>query len=54
MWEFRAWGRKWFWVLGVFCHSGFVGLRAILRGSWVVIHGVISRVTILITGIRGL
>ena len=30
------------------------GFRSLLGGSWVVISGVISRVTILITHIRGL
>ena len=30
------------------------GINLLLGGSWVVIHGVISRVTVLITHIRGL
>ena len=41
-----------FWGLGVL---GFwSGLYAFLGGSWVVTSGVISRVTILITHVRGL
>ena len=34
--------------------SFLLGFRALLGGSWVVISGVISRVTIVITQIRGL